>query len=276
MKNGLSPDDGEIDDFALLKDAAEAAGALALTFWRRRIDWKRKPDGTVVTEADLAVNELVAEQLRAARPDYGWLSEESADDPARLKRRKVWIVDPIDGTHGFFDGGEDWTIALALVEDGAPVLSAVFNPAREELFLAQRHGGATLNGEPISVSQTASLENATLMASDGVLRKPIWKKPWPPMKVLKLNSIAYRLAYVACGRADAIFTIKPKSEWDVAAGTLLVQEAAGCATSADGRPLRFNKPKPLVPGFLAAGKILHEALAERLTLGLNEASSVTR
>jgi myo-inositol-1(or 4)-monophosphatase len=229
-----------------------------------------------VTEADFAVNELVAARLKKARPDYGWFSEESADDSLRLKRRRVWIVDPIDGTRAFLDGSEDWTIALALVEEGTPILSVVYNPAREELFAARRHGGATLNGVRISVSQTASLENAKVLAAKSLLRKPVWKEPWPPMTLLELNSIAYRLAYVASGRADAIFTLQPKSEWDVVAGALLVQEAGGCASTPDGRPLRFNQPVPLVPGFLAAGKILHKILAQRLTVGLNEISPAQR
>lgn len=258
------------DDLELLISAAREAGALAMRYWNRPLRSERKPDGTMVTEADFAVDALLTEMLRGARPDYGWLSEESADGPERLDVRRIWMLDPIDGTRAFMKTGDDWTIAISLVENGAPILSVIFNPVRDELFTAQRGAGATLNGETIRVGDAETLEGVRLLASDGIIRKPIWTEPWPPYTAMKVNSLAYRLALVACGRADAAFAITPKSEWDIAAGALLVQEAGGLATRPDGAPLIFNKPVPRVHGFLAAGKKLHAMLVDRLTTGLKE------
>ncbi len=259
-----------LEDLALLQDTAREAGALALRYWNTRLKWQRKSDGTAVTEADFAVDALLAERLRGARPDYGWLSEETSDGPDRLDRRRLWLLDPIDGTRDFMAGGEEWTIALSLIEDGVPVLSVIYNPVRDELFTAMRGHGAFLGGAPIRVSEPDGLPHARILASDGVIAKPIWRDPWPLLIPMKVNSTTYRIACVACGRADASFAIKDKWEWDVAGGALLVQEAGGLATAPDGQPLVFNRAVPRVPGYLAAGKNLHAVLVDRLTHGLKE------
>src|SRR5690606_14561569 len=152
------------DDLELLISAAREAGALAMRYWNRPLRSERKPDGTMVTEADFAVDALLTEMLRGARPDYGWLSEESADGPERLDVRRIWMLDPIDGTRAFMKTGDDWTIAISLVENGAPILSVIFNPVRDELFTAQRGAGATLNGETIRVGDAETLEGVRLLA----------------------------------------------------------------------------------------------------------------
>src|SRR5690606_4941001 len=148
--------------------------------------------------------------------------------------------------------------------------SVIFNPVRDELFTAQRGAGATLNGETIRVGDAETLEGVRLLASDGIIRKPIWTEPWPPYTAMKVNSLAYRLALVACGRADAAFATSPKREWDIAAGAVVVQAAGGLATGRVGAPLIFNKPVRRVHGFLAAGKKCHAMLVDRLTTGLKE------
>jgi myo-inositol-1(or 4)-monophosphatase len=257
--------DDRSKDFGLLKETAREASQLALKYWRRPLSTERKPDGTAVTEADYAVDALLAKKLRSARPDYGWLSEESADNESRLSRRNVWVVDPIDGTRAFIDGKEDWTIALALVEDGEPVLAVVINPVREEVFEAAAGGGAFLNGERIRPTDPPTLEHARILAADGVLNMPIWKEPWPALTLAKANSLAYRLALVACGRADAALALTRKSEWDIAAGALLVSEAGGVVTTADGSPLRFNSEDAKIAGFLVAGPNFHNMLVTRLS-----------
>src|SRR5450755_447460 len=106
-----------------------------------------------VSEADIAVNDLIETRLRRATPDYGWLSEESVDDEARLDKQHVWIVDPIDGTRGYLAGREDWCVSVALVEDASPVLAAVFVPASDEFFFAARGQGAVLNDVPVHTTQ---------------------------------------------------------------------------------------------------------------------------
>jgi myo-inositol-1(or 4)-monophosphatase len=252
-------------DFRLLLETAQEAAQLALSFFQRPLSTKRKADGTSVTEADLAVDALLAERLRSSRPDYGWFSEESAEHGSRLGRRKVWVVDPIDGTRAFIQGKDDWTVALALVEDGQPTLAVVVNPMRNEIFHACAGGGAFLNGRKITASNCSSLTDARIAASDGILSKPIWREPWGKLTPVWANSLAYRLALVACGKIDAAFALNPKWEWDVAAGALLVNEAGGRATTPSGQPLIFNTAHAKVQGFLAAAPNLHQMLSKRLS-----------
>lgn len=269
----MAPD--RSSDFALLKAAAKEAAKLALGYWRQPLSIERKADGTAVTEADFAVDALLAKKLKDARPDYGWLSEESAEHERRTGCRKVWVLDPIDGTRAFINGREDWTIALALLEGGIPVLAVVVNPVREEFFEASAGGGAFLNGERIHPSNKNTLEGARIIASDGVLKMPIWRTPWPALTPAWANSLAYRFALVASGKIDAAFAITRKWEWDIAPGSLLVTEAGGTVTLASGKPLRFNTKDAKVQGFLAAGPKLHQMLVERLT-GAEENMALAR
>jgi myo-inositol-1(or 4)-monophosphatase len=256
--------DDRASDFLILREAAEEAARVALGYWGKKIRTTHKPDGTVVSEADLAVDAAISERLKAARPDYGWLSEESGEHERRLGRRRVWTVDPIDGTRAFLQKRDDWTVAAALIDDHAPVLAVVINPVRSEVFHAKRGEGAFLNGKRIAVNGGAKLEGARIIASNGVLKRPIWPEPWPRLTPAFANSLAYRLALVANGRIDAAFALTAKSEWDIAPGALLVAEAGGVAVSARGHPLRFNTPAAKVDGFLAAGADLLQILARRL------------
>lgn len=253
-------------DFDLLKDAVREAGALALSYFGRDVPSTQKPDGTRVSDADLAVDAMLRDGLTGARRDYGWLSEETADHPSRLDARRVWIVDPIDGTHAFLAGTPEWTIAAALVQDGEPVLAAVFNPATAEMFTAQRGQGAFLNGKPIRVSDSTHIDNTVMIASGGLFKKKIWPEPWPRMRLIWVNSVAYRLARIAQGRADATVSLTPKSEWDLAAPELLVQEAGGRVTGTDGSAFAYNQTVPRFKGLVAAGPALHDLLIARTCL----------
>ncbi len=252
-------------DFRLMLETAKEAAQLALSFFQGPLSMQRKADGSSVTDADLAVDALLAKRLRSARPEYGWLSEESAEHDSRLACRKVWVVDPIDGTRAFIQGKDDWTVALALVEDSQPVLAVVVNPVRGEIFEAQAGGGAFLNGRKISASARSALPGARLAASDGILKKSIWREPWPELTPAWANSLAYRLARVARGEIDAAFALNPKWEWDIAAGALIVAEAGGIATVPSGQPLAFNTVEAKVQGFLAAAPNLHQMLSKRLS-----------
>ena len=254
------------DDEALLAGAVQAAGELALSFFGRGLVGTRKVDDTPVSEADLAVDRFLHERLAMARPAYGWLSEESADRPERLEARRVWIVDPIDGTRAFLAGLPDWTISAALVEDGQPVLAAIFNPKMSEFFAARRGRGSALNGNPIAVPARDRLEGSRIFANKGLLRRKIWTEPWPRTRNVWANSITYRLALIAAGRADAALSITRKAEWDLAAAALLVQEAGGKVTDASGAAMRFNRPRPHINGLVAAAPALHELLIARTRL----------
>lgn len=260
--------DNRQQDHDLLREVAQEAAQLALRYWGRPVQKKQKADGTVVTEADLAVDVLLANRLRKARPDYGWLSEESPDHANRLDARKVWIVDPIDGTRAFLQGRSDWTIAIALVENGAPALAAVVNPVRGEAFDARAGAGAFLNGWRIHASERSTLEGVRLVVPEPLLDNTRWATPWPQPAPLSVHSTLYRLALVAAGKADASFALKPKWEWDVVAGALLVSEAGGFATDPSGGALRFNSAEAKVRGFLACGPKLHQILLERMTEAL--------
>ncbi|MBT3070596.1 3'(2'),5'-bisphosphate nucleotidase CysQ [Rhodomicrobium sp. Az07] len=251
-------------DFDLVRETAREAGNLALSYWGQGIRSETKADGTAITEADRAVDALFAQKLREARPDYGWLSEESAEHESRLSARCVFVLDPIDGTQSFIQARDDWTVALSLVEDGEVVLSAVVNPVRGEFYEARRGGGAFLNGQPISVGTRDALAGSTLMVSPWHLKGSRWTRPWPEVNPVHICSMTYRLCLVASGVGDASFALPPKWEWDVAPGSLLVAEAGGTVTDANGKAFRFNNQSAKVPGYLAAGPLLHPLLAERM------------
>ena len=251
------------EDYVLLKKAVREAGELALTYFRKSILVKRKIDGSEVSEADLALDVALKLALHVPRPDYGWLSEETEDDEERLKCPRVWTVDPIDGTNAFLRHVPEWTVSAALVEDGAPVLGAVFNPATNEFFHAMRGKGAFLNDKPISASDKTTLDGALLIASGGLFKKKIWKEPWPEVKTKWVNSVAYRLALVACGQADATISLSGKCEWDLAAAAVIVEEAGGIITDHHGGEHRYNRASPRFPSLVASGKAMHPLLIER-------------
>src|SRR3990172_1579744 len=226
------------EDYALLKVAAREAG-------------------------DLALDVALKLALHVPRPNYGWLSEETEDDPERLEHRRVWVVDPIDGTNAFLRHLPEWTVSAALVEDGVPVLGVVFNPATKEFFHAMRGKGAFLNDQPIAASTKSTLDGALLIASGGLFKKKIWKEPWPEVKTRWVNSVAYRLALVAAGEADATISLSAKCEWDLAAAALIVEEAGGTITDHHGEAHRYNRASPRFSSLVASGKALHPLLIER-------------
>jgi len=251
------------EDYALLKIAARDAGELALTYFKQQILVNRKADGSEVSEADIAVDTALKLDLRTKRPDYGWLSEETEDDAERLTRRRVWMVDPIDGTNAFLRHVPEWTVSAALVEDGVPVIGIVYNPATKEFFHAMRGGGAFLNDKPIAASTKSTLDGALLIASGGLFKMKIWKEPWPEVKTRWVNSVAYRLALVACGEAHATISLSAKCEWDLAAAALIVEEAGGAITDHHGERHIYNRPSPRFTSLVASGKALHPLLIER-------------
>ncbi|MCH8182518.1 MAG: 3'(2'),5'-bisphosphate nucleotidase CysQ [Proteobacteria bacterium] len=253
-----------LDDHELLRSAVREAGALALSYFGRDIKkWEKKPDDPV-SEADLAVDALLKDRLCGARPGYGWLSEESEDDPARLSAALVWIVDPIDGTRAFLQGKPEFTVCVALVADGAPILGVVFNPATDDFFEAVRGGGARHNGAPITVTSQDAIAGAKLLSSRRTFQKRDWTDAVEHAEFTFLGSMAFRLALVAAGRYDATITLAPKSDWDIAAGDLIITEAGGVITQADGSNLRYNRPSVRHPDVIAAGPALHRRLVEGL------------
>lgn len=252
------------DDLALLIAASESAAAIATGFFRADPKTWMKADQSPVTEADLAVDTHLCERLQAARPGYGWMSEETPDDPARRQAETVFIVDPIDGTRAFAAGEKGWAHALAVVHRGAVTAAVVHLPARGKMYTAALGQGAHLNGVRLSVSDRAEPEGATVLASRTVAEPQHWQPPAPAFKRQFRPALAYRLALVAEGRYDALLTLRPAWEWDIAAGALLVTEAGGQAGPAGGAPHQFNSAARQAPNFLAANPALYAALSGRL------------
>ncbi|MCK0168719.1 3'(2'),5'-bisphosphate nucleotidase CysQ [Jannaschia sp. S6380] len=253
------------DDLALLAQAARAAGTIARRhFGNGPATWDKGDGQGPVTEADLEIDAMLRRDLLAARPEYGWLSEETTDGPARLNRSKVFVVDPIDGTRAFLEGSKDFSHSLAVVEDGIPVAAAIYLPVRDRLYLASRGGGATCDGRAIGPSGRTDLTGATVLGSRPNFTPARWKGGSPPVERCFRSSLAYRLALVAEGRFDAMLALRPAWEWDIAAGALIVAEAGGQIHDRRGCPLRFNAAMPQHDGVVAGTPAIAGALLARL------------
>jgi myo-inositol-1(or 4)-monophosphatase len=254
-----------IDDLArevgIARAAVEAASALALDHWKRGPLYWDKSDGSPVSEGDLAVDRQLREALGKERPDYGWLSEETPDDLARLAKRRVWIADPIDGTRDFIAGGVDWCIALALLDEGKPILAIVSCPARKEVFIARRGEGATRNEEPLKMAKNLRLDDAMIVANRSVLARLGKTSGSAPNLALSL-----RLCRIAEGHLDATVATTPKHDWDLAPGDLMVREAGGRVSTAEGAPYLFNRRETRQAGLIAAPPRLHQDIVEALRI----------
>ena len=246
---------------AILVDAVREAGALALGMFGRELKTWTKNGTSPVCEADIAVDRLLRERLTAAAPDYGWRSEESGDDPARLAAKRVWIVDPIDGTRAYIRGMADWTIAAALVEAGRPVLGVIFAPPEAALYAAVAGRGARLNGTAIRASEGEKLDGARVAGPRRRLDQLAAIVP-SIETVAKIHSLALRLARVAQGTLDVAFASRSSNDWDLAAADLLVHEAGGALTDIEGRVLTYNWAEPVHEALVAAGRSRHRALLD--------------
>lgn len=238
-----------------LATASREAGALALKTFRGDIRSWTKGNASPVCEADIAVDTLLRERLSA--PGFGWLSEETADDRTRLAARRVFIVDPIDGTRAYLAGKPDWSISAALVEDGRPVIAAVYAPVEDELFLAVAGQGASRNGVPIKVDDGHMLDSTRFAGPQSYLDR-FAKLGARITPIPKIHSLALRLTRVAQGRIDAAFASANGHDWDLAAADLLVHEAGGAMTTLAGKPLVYNLNDPIHDALVAAGRTRHE------------------
>jgi len=256
------PDGDPAPDLAgahdLLADAVREGGALALQTFRGELKSWIKGKSSPVSEADLAVDALLRQRLIAGN-DFGWLSEETEDDPSRLQKAHVWVVDPIDGTRAYLAGLPEWVISAALVHDGRPVIAAVYAPVTDELFLANAGGGATRNGVPIRASGNDQLAGARVSGAKRRLDALAAIEPRIET-VPRAPSLALRLARVAAGALDATFTAPGSHDWDLAAADLLVHEAGGALTTLTGDRLIYNQANPVHGALVAAGNARHKVL----------------
>ena len=247
-------------DLTLLETAAREAGEIAMGFWRDDpMVWDKGGDDPV-SEADFAVDSHLKSRLLAERPEYAWISEETEDDAERLTARHVFIVDPIDGTRAFVAGEATWAHALAVVENGVVEAGCVFLPARDEMYLATRGGGATLNGKPLRVSEADALTSARVLTPRVTMQPRFWQGEVPGFERHFRPSLAFRLALVGEGRFDAMLTLRPSWEWDIAAGALIATEAGAAVTDRRGETLRFNTRSRQTSGVVAGTPEVHRAL----------------
>jgi len=248
-------------DAALLTDTVREAGALALSLFRTDLKNWTKGASSPVSEADIRVNDLLESRLRSATPDYGWLSEESVDDEARLEKRLVWIVDPIDGTRGYLAGREDWCVSVALVENGSTVLATVFAPASDEFFFAARGQGAVRNAVPVFATSGTELDFTRIAGP-----KPLVERLSRPSEEIilhpRIGSLALRLCRVGQGSLDAAFAGGQSRDWDLAAANLIVQEANGNMTALSGDAILYNRREVTHGVLVAAGRDRHASIVE--------------
>jgi myo-inositol-1(or 4)-monophosphatase len=237
------------------------AGALALSMFGRPIRNWTKFESSPVSEADVAVDRLLRERLTEVDTSVAWLSEESVDDASRLAARYVWIVDPIDGTRAYLAGLPDWSVSVALVEDGRPVAACLYAPASEQFFTAIVGRGATCNGQPIAASDGASLENLRVAGPRKLLDRLTARKP-SVAAMPRVRSLALRLVQVAQGACDVAIAGPNSHDWDLAAADLLVHEARGVLAPVEGGSVIYNRPVPRHGILLAAGRDRYAAFAE--------------
>lgn len=242
------------DDLKVLIAAMHEAGHVALAFHQRNPRHWQKPDGSIVTEADLAVNDSLTRTLSAARPEDAILSEETPDSESRMLHRRLWIIDPIDGTRNFFNGGMSWCIGVALVEDGQPVLSALHQPAEQRTYRAVRGGGAFCNNKRLLVN-----EDARNVIGPKLQHPALNQAGLTPQGSADL-ALLLRFAMIAEGRLAGTVSIGNKKDWDIAAGHLLLTEAGGLATTLDGQKIVYNQQNPWQPGLVAATAATHSSI----------------
>ncbi len=254
-----------VSDLDLLREAAFEAGEIAKRFFGNGPEtWDKGDSQGPVTEADLAIDAMLKDKLLSARPDYGWLSEETEDGTARLSKERVFIIDPIDGTRAFIEGSKNFSHSLAIAENGKATTAVVHLPLLDRCFAAALGQGATLNGTPISPTTRTELSGATTLSAKPMLNPDLWPGGVPPIKREFRSSLAYRMCLVANARFDAMVTLRDAWEWDIAAGTLIVEEAGGIVSDRTAQPLRYNNPHPKLPGVIATNHALHAQFMDHL------------
>lgn len=242
-----------------LRQAVQLAGIAVVQCVFGDLNTKQKENGDFVTWLDLEVNRILKESIKADFPDDGWLSEETQDNAERFGKQRVWIVDPIDGTRELVNGIPEFAISAALVQDGIPALGVVFNPLKDEFFSAIRGEGVYLNGQRV-LGTRAPAKRLSILASRSEFKAGKFELFEPHANIQSVGSIAYKLALVAAGKADATVSLDPKNEWDIAAGVLLVEESGGTVTDLQGTPFVFNQRNTLVSGVIAACDGAHTAV----------------
>ncbi len=246
-------------DLALLEDAAREAGRIAMRYFRQSPEVWMKGGTSPVSEADFAVDHYLRETLMAARPDYGWLSEEATDDHRRYSSRRTFVVDPIDGTRGFLDGSSAWCVSVAVVDAGQPVAGVLECPARSETFSGSAGARARCNGKVIRVREVG--DHPEVSGNKPMIdAMPL---PWRDTfrRVAYVPSLAYRIAQVAAGNLDATFIKQDSHDWDLAAADIILREAGGAILTDAGEMPRYADGDPRHGRLVAGSGLLLKAMA---------------
>lgn len=250
----------------LVKGSILEAGKLALKWFKKDPEQWEKDDGSLVSKADIEVNDLLNKLLKNKNPEFGWLSEENEDDKSRLNKKITFVVDPLDGTKAFLEGKKEFSISVAIVKNGLPISGIVFSPSTGEIFEAEKNKGSWRNNKKVIISNYKKLEKCKMIAFKPMFSHPAWKKPWPKMDVENRNSIAYRMALVASGQYDAMMALNSKNDWDIAAGDLLISEAGGNVTLHTSKKIIYNTENTKKPSVIGANKAIHEKIIKRVKM----------
>ena len=243
-------------DLSIAKTAAIEAGGIILNYYKADYEIKDKGYHNPVTTADNAADTRLKEILTETRPEYGWLSEETVDSHKRLKKERVWIVDPLDGTKEFIEGVPHFVVSVSLVENGIPIVGVLYNPVTAETFTAAKGEGAFLNGKLILCTAKENVSEMVILNSRSETRRGLWKSYGNTFGELKaIGSVAYKLGLTAAGQADIFASLRPKNEWDICAGNCIINEAGGKLIDLNGNRVVFNREKTLIEPGLIAGDI---------------------
>ena len=240
-------------DLKLAINASFKAGEIIMQYYCDDYEIKEKGYHNPVTTADNEADSYLKSTLMSARPQYGWLSEETVDSKRRLSKEKVWIVDPLDGTKEFIEGVPQFVVSIALVEKGTPIIGVLHNPVTKETFHAVKGKGTYLDDNVYRCSIKDSTTDMLILNSRSETRKGLWEPYKQYFKELKpIGSVAYKMGLTAIGKADIFATLRPKNEWDICAGTCLINEAGGKVINLNGKEITFNNQKTLIePGLIA-------------------------
>ena len=243
-------------ELAIAKDAAIEAGELILGYFKADYEIKEKGYQNPVTTADHASDACLKDILTKSYPNYGWLSEETIDSKERLKKNRVWVVDPLDGTKEFIEGVPHFVVSIALVENGNPILGVLYNPVTTEIFTAAKGLGAKLDNQTISCNSKINVSDMTILNSRSETKKGLWdryKNKFFEQKAI--GSVAYKIGLTAAGKADIFASLRPKNEWDICAGNCIINEAGGKLIDLYGNERKYNLDNTLITPGLIAGEI---------------------
>jgi myo-inositol-1(or 4)-monophosphatase len=236
--------------------ASKEAGEVIMEYYKADYEIREKGYHNPVTTADHAADSRLKEILIEARPEFGWLSEETVDSPDRLSKERVWVVDPLDGTKEFIEGVPQFVVSIAIVENGEPILGVLYNPVTKDIFTAAQGEGAFLNDEPVHCVTKDSIGDMVILNSRSETRRGLWEPFADTFGELRaIGSVAYKLGLTAAGKADIFASLRPKNEWDICAGNCIINEAGGKLIDLHGNIRRYNQENTIIEPGLIAGEI---------------------